>query len=559
MAHAYSYQHSSSKAAEVLGQGSHGDGGGRYPGSNNTTITNNYHNHQYYYHRPRYYENPPKEATLSSSHHGGTGSSAPSTAGGGGGGGLPDAAVSPRGLLWKLDARLLPLWILIYYLYTMDLTNLALARTIHPSGQQQGGDLATDTNTTEYLYKVAATVSLASSALFAVPSTLLLAPLLPSRWLAVLLFAWGATSMCLAVAASAATLAGLRFLAGAFRAAVAPALVCHLAAWYRADERALRLALVLGPAAFLAAFDPAVAASVPAWRWLFIAEGAPSCVGALLVLFLLPDFPARARWLSPAEKDAAARRLEDRERQPAEGGGGSTDSSRASALAWMDARAVLLDPRLYGHCLAFFAVSVPVASLILAGPSITAGLAEDGRRAQLLLVPPFLVALVAQLAVAWSADRFNARALHVGCSALLGVCGYLPLAVLPGSASRSRYACFFFAAAGSASCVAPLLGWFSASVGRGAGGSTSAAATLATALNVGIAGVVGQIIALWVYKDDEAAQGHPTGNATNTVFLFALAAIVGILRFSYGTANQSRGPSPAQNGDRGGGSRYHIY
>jgi hypothetical protein len=81
-----------------------------------------------------------------------------------------------------------------------------------------------------------------------------------------------------------------------------------------------------------------------AWRWLFIIEGAPSCASAVLVWFFLPDYPESAHWLSAEEKDFAARRL-------------ATEGSKGSshAMSWEDAKAVLVDWRLYAHyavCLA---------------------------------------------------------------------------------------------------------------------------------------------------------------------------------------------------------------
>ena len=75
-----------------------------------------------------------------------------------------------------------------------------------------------------------------------------------------------------------------------------------------------------------------------AWRWLFIIEGAPSCASAFLVWLILPDYPESANWLSHEEKELAAQRLET------EGSKGG-----AKAMSWTDAKAVLMDWRLYGH------------------------------------------------------------------------------------------------------------------------------------------------------------------------------------------------------------------
>lgn len=75
-----------------------------------------------------------------------------------------------------------------------------------------------------------------------------------------------------------------------------------------------------------------------AWRWLFILEGLPSILSAVAVFFLLPDYPETSNWLSTAEKELAADRLR------LEGSHGNS-----SHMTWQDAKATLLDLRLYAH------------------------------------------------------------------------------------------------------------------------------------------------------------------------------------------------------------------
>lgn len=56
----------------------------------------------------------------------------------------------------------------------------------------------------------------------------------------------------------------------------------------------------------------------------------------------------------------------------------------------------------------YFGISTPFSSLSLFTPSITAGLGFSNLRAQLMTVPPYATAYVVTIAVAWSADHFNA-------------------------------------------------------------------------------------------------------------------------------------------------------
>ena len=111
----------------------------------------------------------------------------------------------------------------------------------------------------------------------------------------------------------------VRFLLGAFEAGLFPGLVYYPTFWYRTDERSIRVAFILASATLAGAFGGTIAfgvghmngvSNLPAWRWLLILEGIPSCLSSVLVYFFLPDYPETVSWLSPEEKDLAVARLE---------------------------------------------------------------------------------------------------------------------------------------------------------------------------------------------------------------------------------------------------------
>jgi hypothetical protein len=122
-------------------------------------------------------------------------------------------------------------------------------------------------------------------------------------------------------------------------------------------------------------------AGLSGWRWLFIIEGIPSCLAAFLVLFFLPDYPERAKWLSEAEKDMAIHRLYYE---------GSKESH--PTMNWAEAKETLMDWRLYAHYAIYFASGPAFASLSLFAPSITVGLGYFDLKAQLMTVPPWAIA-----------------------------------------------------------------------------------------------------------------------------------------------------------------------
>ena len=62
------------------------------------------------------------------------------------------------------------------------------------------------------------------------------------------MFGWGIMTMVLGAVHSFAPLVVVRFLLGAFEAGLFPGMIYCLTFWYKQDERAVRVALILGGA-----------------------------------------------------------------------------------------------------------------------------------------------------------------------------------------------------------------------------------------------------------------------------------------------------------------------
>ncbi|CAJ2507137.1 Uu.00g083230.m01.CDS01 [Anthostomella pinea] len=432
-----------------------------------------------------------------------------------------------KALRWKQDKRIVPLSAGIYFLCYLDRSNIGNAKIMNAS---TGDDLITEAHVTNYQFTIALMVFLVAYGLFEVPSNILLKKLRPSRWIAFLMFAWGALTMGLGGIRSYASLTVVRFLLGVFEAGLFPGLVYYLTFWYKSEERSIRVAFILASATLAGAFGGAIAYGVghmnkagglSAWRWLFILEGIPSCLSSLVVWFFLPDYPEDAKWLTIQERDLAVQRL-------------AIEGSKGyhKAMSWADAKETLTDWRLWGHYVVYFGISVPFSSLSLFTPSITAGLGYKDLQAQLMTVPPYAVAYVIQILTSWSADHFNARGLHSAALATVGAIGFIASAALPPEAYASRYGCLIIAASGAFACIPPLLGWLSSNI------FSTASVGLAIALNIGLGGAPGQIVGVWTYKSDEAKAGYPTGHWTNAALLLMVAAGCAILRVYYARRNK---------------------
>ncbi|KAL2204758.1 MFS transporter [Sarocladium strictum] len=437
-------------------------------------------------------------------------------------------------LLRKLDIRLLPLCAFIYLLCYLDRSNIGNARTLNLKTED---DIMHSIGMTQHEYLIALMVFLIAYCLFEAPSNILLKKLSPSRWIAFLMFSFGACTMIIGGSHNYAMLTAFRFLLGMFEAGLFPGLVYYTTFWYKREECSLRVAVFFASATLAGAFGGAIAfgvghmnmtAGLEGWRWLFILEGMLSVIFSVVVLFVMPDYPDTASWLTPEEQILAAHRL------GVDSGATPTSSSR---IGWAEVRETLTTKRLYIHYLIFFLAGPPFSSLSLFTPSITAGLGFKDLEAQLMTVPPYASAYVCMIIAAIVADRYNARGIVTFVSGIIGAVGFIGSATLSPEAFNARYGCLIIASSGAFSCVSPLIGWL-------AGNTFSSGVTgLAIALNISLA-APGQITGVWIYKAEEAQIGFPTGHWTNAGCLLGLALSSLALQFYYRRQNKHLSTGP---------------
>jgi len=143
----------------------------------------------------------------------------------------------------------------------------------------------------------------------------------------------------------------LRFFLGAFESGFGPGVPYLLSFFYRRHELGLRCGLFLSAAPLANTFAGALAYGITSghvaianWRLLFLVEGLPVVVAALLAWFFVPDSPTSAKFLTKEEKEVVrARSLQQ-----------TGDAERTNKIQWKELAATLLDAKAW-----FTAVSVP--------------------------------------------------------------------------------------------------------------------------------------------------------------------------------------------------------
>ncbi|OMP85182.1 putative transporter [Diplodia seriata] len=196
----------------------------------------------------------------------------------------------------------------------------------------------------------------------------------------------------LAVCHDFAGLATLRFLQGAFEAAMLPCLLFINSAWYRREEQPLRTALWANTfagtfAGILSYAIGNIRGPLPTWRYIFIIYGSATISMGLLILLALPDSPSTAWFLTASERPIAARRV---------AAPNQTSALSPTGIRWRQILEALRDPKYWVTATFFTAQAIANAGITQFNPLIISGYGFSRAQTVLLATPQAAVAMAAQ-------------------------------------------------------------------------------------------------------------------------------------------------------------------
>jgi ACS family tartrate transporter-like MFS transporter len=201
----------------------------------------------------------------------------------------------------KAGLRLIPVIGIGYGLAFIDRLNLSFASL------QMNHDLHFSAS----VYGFGAGLFFIGYALCEVPSNLLLLRFGARRWLARIMFTWGLLAAAMMFVRTPLEFNAVRFLLGMAEAGFFPGVIYYLTLWFPARMRARAVSrfyialplssVVMGAlAGWLLGLNGKL--GLAGWQWLFLVEGLPAVLFSFVILKKLPDGPAKAAWLTPAEK-----------------------------------------------------------------------------------------------------------------------------------------------------------------------------------------------------------------------------------------------------------------
>lgn len=169
-------------------------------------------------------------------------------------------------------------------------------------------------------------------------------------YISICCFSWGLIAACQSLVSSYWALVLLRALLGIAEAAFGPGLPFYLSFFYKREELAYRTGMFISAAPLATSFASTLAwaivkmsndGPIAPWRALFLLEGFPSVIVAVVAWFYVPDSPGKARYLTPRERKVAKLRLKMSD------GTRHRDKSHKRRFDWSEIGRTLRDPKSY--------------------------------------------------------------------------------------------------------------------------------------------------------------------------------------------------------------------
>ncbi|BBN18170.1 MFS transporter, ACS family, DAL5 transporter family protein [Marchantia polymorpha subsp. ruderalis] len=422
---------------------------------------------------------------------------------------VPFDEAAERALIRRIDLRIIPYLSFLYLLSFLDRVNIGNAKI---------AGLVTDLHMTDQQYLWTLTIFFFPYAFFEVPSNILLKRLRPSVWIPTIMMAWGTVMTLMGLVKNFEGLLSARFFLGVAEAGLYPGVSYYLSCWYKKREFGLRAAIFFSAATASGAFGGLLAAAIsnmegvgdlPGWAWIFILEGLVTVLAGFASFWLVPDFPDTAKFLTADERAFIIARLQADGQLSA----GHHESFNFGRLwnAWKDWKTPVVMVITMGTIGPLYAISLFL-------PSIIKELGYTSTHAQLLTVPPYVVACFFTVLIGYTADKFGQRGLHSVACLAVSITGCL-MNIVSSSGAAVRYAGVFLVAAGLYPVATTVMAWIANNVE----GSYKRGIVMATAIAFGnIQGVVSSNI----YRARDAPH-YLLGHTVVVVYLvIALSACV---------------------------------
>ena len=310
----------------------------------------------------------------------------------------------------KVSARVIPLFMACFVMAYLDRVNVSFAKL----------QMQSELGLSDSAYGLGASIFFIGYLLFEIPSNAILARVGARRWIARIMITWGIASAAMMLVRNETMFYALRFLLGVFEAGFVPGVVYYFTQWFPAQQRG-RInsffftsiavsGIVGGPlsGAIMKYMDGL--SGLAGWQWMFMLEGIPSVALGLIVLKLLDDDIADAKWLTAGEKALLAQRMAQEPKV------GHAESFGAA----------LREPVTYLFGLIYAGLAMGIYGILFWMPQLvkTTG-TSDTLLIGLITAIPYVAAVIGVSLIAKNSDRTGERRWHLSGCALACMAGYI--------------------------------------------------------------------------------------------------------------------------------------
>jgi MFS transporter, ACS family, tartrate transporter len=206
-----------------------------------------------------------------------------------------------RSAIRKLYTRLLPIALLTYFLCYIDRINVGFAALT------MRGDLGMSATA----FGFAAGSFYWGYFIFEVPSNIIMEKVGARLWIARIMITWGLLSCATAWVTGPQSFTIIRFLLGVAEAGFFPGLVLYFTYWFPSQYHArivsaflvgLPIAIVAGAPLSTACLSLDGIFGLHGWQHMYLLEAIPAVLVGVIVMFVLPDKPERAEFLTAEER-----------------------------------------------------------------------------------------------------------------------------------------------------------------------------------------------------------------------------------------------------------------
>jgi ACS family tartrate transporter-like MFS transporter len=218
--------------------------------------------------------------------------------------------VDPKKVLSKVVWRLLPFLMLLGIVHQMDRVNISYAAL----------QMNKDIGLTATAFGFGAGLFSLTTFFLEIPSNYFQLRTGTRLWFTRIMVTWGLAAMGMSLIQGPLSFYFMRFVVGAAEAGFLAGAMFYFRGWLPAGIRGKILGtfasyavitfFIGGPisTALMSAFDGTF--GLHGWQMMYVLEGAPAVLLAIVVFFYLPNHPTDAKWLTPAEQQWLGETLE---------------------------------------------------------------------------------------------------------------------------------------------------------------------------------------------------------------------------------------------------------